>query len=130
MEGMYTVNQPMKHTKDQPLTIEPLQLCTNHKPNTKSAVIEKHDTSVSIIVAIIEKTTFFKQYSALTRLQRTATYCLRLFHNAKNSVASDKKKLQQWHHLAFRTISTNPQRSMGSCSKIDESPVEKRCPDF
>jgi hypothetical protein len=40
--------------------------------NNQSAVIEKRDTSVSTIVAIIEKTTFFKQYSALARLQRTA----------------------------------------------------------
>jgi hypothetical protein len=34
----YTVNQPMKQTKNQPLAIEPLQFCTNHKPNMKSAV--------------------------------------------------------------------------------------------
>jgi hypothetical protein len=27
----YTVNQPMKQTKDQPLAIEPLQLYTKHK---------------------------------------------------------------------------------------------------
>jgi hypothetical protein len=75
-------------------------------------VIEKRDTSVSIIVAIIEKTTFFKQYSVLTRLQRTAAYCLRLFRNAKNFVASDKKQLQHIHdaeklhkHLATNGIS-------------------------
>jgi hypothetical protein len=73
----------MKKTKYQPLAIEPLQLGTNHKPNTKSAVIKKRDTSVSIIVAMIEKTTFFKQYSALTRLQRTVTYCLHLLSQRK-----------------------------------------------
>jgi hypothetical protein len=76
----------MKQTKDQPLA---LKLCTNHKPNIKSADIEKRDTSVSTIVAVVEKTTFFKQYSALTRLQRTAAYFLRLFHNAKNFVAKN-----------------------------------------
>jgi hypothetical protein len=26
-DGRYTVNQPMKQTKDQPLAIEPLRLC-------------------------------------------------------------------------------------------------------
>jgi hypothetical protein len=79
---------------------------------SKSAVIEKRDTSVPIIVAVIEKTTFFKQYSVLTRLQRTAAYCLRLFRNAKNFVASDKKQLQHLHndeklhkHLATNGIS-------------------------
>jgi hypothetical protein len=63
----YTVNHPMKQTKDQSLAIEPLQLCTNHKPNTKSAIIKKRHTSV-YIAPIIEKTTFFKQYSALTQI--------------------------------------------------------------
>jgi hypothetical protein len=43
-DGRYTVNQPIKQTKDQPLAIEPLQLHTNQKPNTKPAVIEKRDT--------------------------------------------------------------------------------------
>jgi hypothetical protein len=36
----YNVNQAMKQTKNQPSAIEPLQLCTNHKPNMKSAVIK------------------------------------------------------------------------------------------
>jgi hypothetical protein len=49
--GRYTINQPMNQAKDQPLATEPLQLCTNHKPNTKSAVIEKRDVSVSTVVA-------------------------------------------------------------------------------
>jgi tRNA-dihydrouridine synthase len=83
-DGRFTVNQPMKQTKNQPLTTEPLKLCTTQKPSTKTAVIEKCDLSVSTIVAIIKKTTFFKQYSALTRLKRTAGYCLHLFHNAKS----------------------------------------------
>jgi hypothetical protein len=101
----------MKHTKDQPLTVEPLQ-CVYQPRNTKSAVIKKLDTSLSTIVTIIEKTTFFKQYSALIRLQRTAAHCLRLFHNPKNFVASDKKQLQHLHddeklqyHLATSGIS-------------------------
>jgi hypothetical protein len=72
-------------------------LCTNHKPSTKSAVTEVRDVSVYKIVAIIEKTTFFKQYTALARLKRTAAYCLRLFHNAKNFVSPAKKQLQHQH---------------------------------
>jgi hypothetical protein len=36
-DGRYTVNQPMKQTKDQPLTIEPLQLCTKHKVTALSS---------------------------------------------------------------------------------------------
>jgi hypothetical protein len=101
----------MKQTKDQHLANEPLKLCTTHKPNTKSADIGKRDTSVSTIVAIFEKTTFFKQYSALTCLQRTAVYCFCLFHNAKYFVASGKKQLQHLHddgklhnHLATNGI--------------------------
>jgi hypothetical protein len=29
-DGWYTINLPMKQTKDQPLAIDPLQLCTKH----------------------------------------------------------------------------------------------------
>jgi hypothetical protein len=65
----YTVNQTMKQTKNQPLVIEPLQLCTNHKPNIKSAVIEKLDVSVSKIVAIIKKTTFFRSKFSIDSLE-------------------------------------------------------------
>jgi hypothetical protein len=113
VNGRYTVNQLMKQTKDQPLAIVPLQLRTNQKPNTKSAVIEKRDTSVSTIVAIIENTTFFKQYSALTRLQRTVAYCLRLFHNAKNFVASTKNSCSTYMTMKNFIITSPPMASVG-----------------
>jgi hypothetical protein len=103
----------MKQSNDQPLAIESLKLCTKHK-------------TVSTIVAIIE---------------RTAAYCLCLFHNAKNFVASDKKQLQHLHddgklhnHLATNSIIWHFLQSAPNFAEVweavEKSMKKKRFPDF